>query len=163
MAGCYHRHMKFEHLITINDPADPLLEPLTRAQLWHGLLQRVDNPLLFLPGLQSFTLLERSEVHARRELDFGAARIVDSVRLEAGQQVEFVVETGAGHAGGSLCIRIEEPAPEVLFLRFTYHTNLEESGGEDAAYVDYVKSAYLDSDIECVRTIRELLATGQLH
>ena len=22
MAGCYHRHMKFEHLITINDPAD---------------------------------------------------------------------------------------------------------------------------------------------
>ena len=51
----------------------------------------------------------------------------------------------------------------MLFLRFTYHTNLAENGGEDAAYVDYVKSAYLDSDIECVRTIRELLATGQLH
>ncbi|MFV0371315.1 MAG: SRPBCC family protein [Azonexus sp.] len=155
--------MKFEHLIAINDPANPLIEPLARADVWRGLIYRVDNPMPFLPGLRGCTLLERSALHARRELDFGAARIIDRVHMKAEEAVEFVIEPGAAHAGGSLCIRIEEPAPGALFLRFTYCTNLEAMGSEDVAYADYVKAAYRDSDIECVRTIRELLAAGLLH
>lgn len=156
--------MKFEHLIAINDPANPLLEPLARSELWRGLVRRVDDPLPFLPGLRACALLERRPDYARRELDFGAVRIVDQVRLVAETSVEFVIEPTPEHAGGSLCIQIEEPAAGALFLRFTYRTEAgPQAAPDDAAYADYVKAAYRQSDIDCVSTIRQLIAEGMLH
>lgn len=153
--------MNFEHLIAINDPGNPLVVPLTRRQLWLGLLQRVDNPLLFLPGLQAFTMLQRQYDSALRELDFCATRIRDRVTLSEGTAVHFDIEPGDTHAGGSLTIRIEEPQPDHLFLRFTYNTGFgNQAGSEDAAYVEYVKSAYHQSDLDCVRIIRTLAADG---
>lgn len=153
--------MNFEHLIAINDPGNPLVVPLTRRQLWLGLLQRVDNPLLFLPGLQAFTMLQRQYDSALRELDFGATRIRDRVTLSEEAAVHFDIEPGDTHAGGSLTIRIEEPESGHLFLRFTYNTGFgNQSGSEDAAYVEYIKSAYHQSDLDCVRIIRTLAADG---
>ena len=49
--------MNFEHLIQINDPENPLVAPLTRDQLWLGLNHRIENPVPFLPGLESCTIL----------------------------------------------------------------------------------------------------------
>ena len=153
--------MNFEHLIAINDPANPLLVPLTRRQLWLGLVERVDNPQLFLPGIAACRLLERSPDSALRELDFGAARIRDRVTLIAEESVHFAIEPGEQHAGGSLTIRIEEPEADRLFLRFSYVTGFgNQAGSEDAAYVEYVKSAYHQSDLDCVRIIRTLAADG---
>lgn len=153
--------MNFEHLIAINDPGNPLVVPLTRRQLWVGLLQRVDNPLLFLPGLDSFTILERRFDSARRELDFGSTRIRDTVTLREDESVHFDIEPGDMHAGGSLTIRIEEPEANHLFLRFTYVTGFAaQAGSEDAGYVEYIKSAYYQSDLDCVRIIRTLAADG---
>ncbi|GHU45455.1 hypothetical protein AGMMS50289_16720 [Betaproteobacteria bacterium] len=43
--------MRFEHLIQINDLNNPLQEFLNREQLWQGLWQRVEQPEIFLPGL----------------------------------------------------------------------------------------------------------------
>lgn len=153
--------MKFEHLIQINDPANPLIVPLSRAQLWTGLMQRVDNPLPFLPGLESCTVVERSSTLIRRRLDFGPAVIEDHVTLETHLWVRFDIQPSATHAGGSLTISIEEPQPEALFLRFAYQTNLGEGGPlEDRAYAEYVKSAYHQSDVDTVRIIRTLAAGG---
>lgn len=153
------RTMKFEHLIQINDPANPLLEFLSREQLWQGLWQRVENPMLFLPGLESCEILERQESSLLRLLDFGAARIRDRVSFEVEEWLRFDIEAGASHAGGALTIRVEEPQPLALFLRFTYETSLQEES-EDGRYAEYVKSAYRESDLETVRVIRLLLAEG---
>ena len=71
--------MKFEHLIQINDPENPLIDPMTRDQLWQGLLHRVENPGPFLPGLESCTILDRAADTLLRELDFGPAVIQDRV------------------------------------------------------------------------------------
>ena len=49
--------MNFEHLIAINDPGNPLIPPLSREQLWEGLLHRIENPLPFLPGLESCAIV----------------------------------------------------------------------------------------------------------
>lgn len=153
--------MNFEHLIAINDPGNPLMVQLTRRQLWLGLLQRVDNPLLFLPGLASFTMLDRQYDSAVRELDFGAACIRDRVTLTEEEAVRFDIEPSELQPGGSLTIRIEEPAEGHLFLRFTYATGLAaQASSEDAAYVEYVKSAYHQSDLDCVRIIHTLAADG---
>lgn len=156
--------MKFEHLIEINDPGNPLIESLSREQLWQGLMLRVENPLPFLPGLESCTILERQAAELLRELDFGAATIQDRVTFEPGHWVRFDILPSESHAGGSLLITIEEPAAEHLFLRFAYRTTLAEAAfSEDAGYVEYVKSAYHQSDVEMVRIIRTLAAGGTLQ
>jgi hypothetical protein len=66
--------------------------------------------------------------------------------------------------GGSLTITIEEPDAGTLFLRFAYATGFAANpNSEDRAYVDYVKSAYQQSDLDCVRIIRSLTAQGSLQ
>ena len=153
--------MNFEHLIQINDPDNPLIAALSREQLWRGLLHRVENPLPFLPGLESCTIRERGAASLLRDLNFGAAVIQDRVTLADGAWVRFDILPSASHAGGSLTITIEEPQPGHLFLRFAYRTTLGEQGAaEDRAYVEYVKAAYHQSDVDCVRIIRTLAAGG---
>ncbi|MDD2885764.1 MAG: SRPBCC family protein [Dechloromonas sp.] len=156
--------MNFEHLIAINDPNNPLVLPLSRQQIWQGLLHRVDNPRPFLPGLESCTLLERSATMLKRRLVFGPAVIEDHVTLVDQHAVCFAIQPSEQHAGGSLTITIEEPASQHFFLRFAYVTTLGvQANSEDAAYIDYVKSAYQQSDLDCVRLIRTLAADGELQ
>ena len=45
--------MKFEHLIEVNDLANPLQAPLSREELWFGLLCRAEDARAFLPGLEA--------------------------------------------------------------------------------------------------------------
>ena len=152
--------MQFEHLIAITDPGNPLVVPLTREQIWSGLLQRVENPLPFLPGLESCTILERTSEGLLRELDFGPATLRDHVTMVEAQWVRFDIVPSATSAGGSLTINIEEPQPGFLFLRFAYRTALaSDPDSEERAYVEYIKSAYHQSDVDCVRIIRTLAAT----
>lgn len=153
--------MNFEHLIAINDPDNPLLEMLSRDQLWAGLVHRVENPVPFLPGLESCVILERGESELLRALDFGPAVIRDRVTLADRQWVRFDILPSDNHAGGSLTITIEEPEAGYLFLRFAYQTTLaSHPNPEERAYIEYVKSAYQQSDLDCVRIIRTLAAGG---
>ncbi|NJD23785.1 MAG: DUF1857 family protein [Betaproteobacteria bacterium] len=153
--------MQFEHLIAINDPGNPLIVPLTREQLWEGLLQRVENPLPFLPGLEACRIVERSDDRLLRDLDFGPATIQDRVTLATAEWVRFDIVPSAEHAGGSLTISIEEPQPGFLFLRFAYTTTFAANpNSEERAYIEYIKSAYHQSDIDCVRIIRTLADGG---
>ena len=154
--------MNFEHLIQINDLQNPLVETLNRDQVWQGLLHRVEDATPFLPGLESCTILERHADHLLRKLDFGAAVIHDRVTLVEQHWVRFDILPGEQHAGGSLTITIEEPEPGALFLRFAYYTSLSDQG-EDARYAEFVRSAYHQSDVDTVRVIRMIAASGGLQ
>src|SRR5574343_2078316 len=156
--------MKFEHLIQINDQQNPLIETLSRDQVWQGLMHRVEDATPFLPGLESCTILERHSDHLLRKLDFGPAVIHARVTLSENQWVRFEILPGEQHAGGSLTITIEEPEPATLFLRFAYATTFaSDPNSEERAYIDYIKSAYHQSDIDCVQIIRTLAAGGSLQ
>ncbi|MGB2904173.1 MAG: AtaL-like protein, partial [Candidatus Dechloromonas phosphoritropha] len=75
--------------------------------------------------------------------------------------VRFEIQPSPTHPGGSLTITIEEPEPAFLFLRFTYQTTLASGpDSEDRAYIEYVKSAYHQSDVDCVQLIRTFAAGG---
>lgn len=153
--------MNFEHLIQINDLQNPLIVVLSRDQLWQGLLHRVEDATPFLPGLERCTIVERHADHLLRRLDFGAAVIEDRVTLSEQEWVRFDIVPNEQHAGGSLTISIEEPEPDALFLRFAYTTSFATNpNSEERAYIDYIKSAYHQSDIDCVRIIRTLAAGG---
>lgn len=153
--------MQFEHLIQINDPQNPLIPPLSRQQVWRGLLHRVEDPVPFLPGLESCIIIERHADALLRQLDFGPTVIHDRVTLAEAHWVRFEIQPSPAHSGGSLTITIEEPEPAFLFLRFAYRTTLaSRPDSEDHAYIEYVKSAYHQSDVDCVRLIRTLAAGG---
>lgn len=153
--------MFFEHFVQINDPTNPDVPLLSRAEVWSGLWQRVEHPQLFLPGLTACAILAREGDCISRRLEFGNALIFDRVFHSEGEWLRFDVEAGEEHAGGVLVITLEEPEPGCLSLSFVYQTTLELSGA-DAEYAEYVKSAYRDSDLETVRVIRSLV-DGSRH
>ncbi|ATE61994.1 SRPBCC family protein [Thauera sinica] len=156
--------MKFEHLIEVNDLANPLQAPLTREELWFGLLCRAEDARAFLPGLDACRIVERSDGHLLRDLHFGGAVIRDRVTFRTLDWICFESEANEEHAGGSLRITIEEPQQGALFLRFQYQTTLPEgAGSEDGQYAGFVRSAYHQSDIDTVRVIRMIAESGGLQ
>lgn len=155
--------MRFEHLIEINDPLNPFIEPLSRQQVWDGLMYRVDEPTVFLPGLDRCVILSRSAERIERELHFGQACIRDTVTFALHEWVCFESAANAEHAGGKLTISLGQPEAGRLFLRFTYETTLPDgiAPGEFVQVSEFVKSAYRESDVDTVRIIRMIAANGR--
>ena len=155
--------MRFEHLVEINDPGDPRLTPLTPEQLWQGLVLRAMEPELFMLGLDRSEIVARGDSWMDRELHFGGATVQDRVVLEPRRGVRY--ERGHGRARrGTLSMMIEAPAEGALLLRFLYETTMptvDETGND--RYAEIVKSAYHEADLDTVRKIRELAASGRLR
>jgi hypothetical protein len=116
--------MRFEHLVEINDPLNPLLVPLSRAQLWLGLVRRAESPQEFVLGLSGAIIHARAEDGAATELartlDFGSFQVRDRVRLAPLSHTESRTEPSPHFPASRLLIRIEEPQPDYLVLRFIY-------------------------------------------
>jgi hypothetical protein len=155
--------MKFVHLIEINAVNNPLIPPLTREQLWRGLVIRAERPTLFQLGLDSCEIIERSAQHLARVLSFGKLVIHDSVRFEFMHQVLYHVPQQNEIPVSDLSMTIEEPQPGALFVRFEYDDHLpDDDDKENAIYNDFRRSAYEESDIDTIRVIRQLADQGQL-
>lgn len=156
--------MNFEHLIQINDPLNPLLDTLTREELWAGLVLRAEQPQLFVMGLDSCTILSRTEHTLERELHYGPATVRDHVTLTPHHQVRYDIAATDAHVGGSLTMTIEQPDELQLFVRFAYATTLPSAvqGSDDEQTHEIVKSAYREADIDTVRLIREYARNGRL-
>ena len=135
--------MKFTHLIEVNDPLNPLLAPLSREQLWRGLVLRAEAPGLFMPHLDECTIFERNGEVMLRELRYGSVVIRDQVTLLPQQQVQYRVPAQNDIVASSLDMTIEEPQPGALYVRFTYDADDSGAEGEaEAMYNDFRRSAY---------------------
>ncbi|MBN3816331.1 DUF1857 family protein [Paraburkholderia sp. Se-20369] len=148
--------MNFEHLIQINAD-DSTVPTLTREQLWEGLVLRAEQPQLFVIGLDSCVVHERTDTTLERELHYGHATVRDRVTFTPNRQVRYDIHAADGEIGGTLTMTIEERDDQQLFLRFEYRTTLAVSNDtEDARQThEIVKEAYRTSDIDTVRLIRE--------
>jgi len=151
--------MKFSHLIQINDPFNPLIDPLSREQLWRGLVLRAENPLLFVSALDRFEIVERRENTLSRVLHFGSLRLRDRVRFSPMNQVRYEIEAAGESPAASLAMTIEEPEPGQLFVRFDYET-VRDAGTAplEELYGRFAEQAYVESDIDTISTIRRLAA-----
>ena len=155
--------MKFEHLVQINDPLNPLIDPLTRSQLWRGLVRRAKQPKEFVETLDACEINVYSELVFTRTLTFGRLVIHDQVTLTPEESVRYDIEASREVPGGTLSMTIEEPGLEQLFVRFAYDTRAIEGGPpREAFYDEYVKQAYVEADVDSIMTIRKLLAEGAL-
>lgn len=149
----------FEHLVEINDPADPSIAPLSRAQLWRGLVLRAEDPRRFVYGLDACLVAERGPDFMVRRLRFGKKIVSDRVSFTGSESIHYAVAASEDYPASSLNIRIEEPAPGRLFLRFVYAS---EAPGADASFEDVVKQAYFEADLDTVARIRQLAVEGML-
>jgi hypothetical protein len=154
--------MRFNHLIEINDPLNPLIDPLTRQQLWRGLVLRAEAPALFIPHLDQCDIVKRSELSLSRELHYGEVVIRDHVTFTPQEEIVVEVLAQGEIPASSLSITIEEPQPEVFYVRFEYNDGTPDvTGSMDAYYNEFRKSAYYEADIDTIRIIRELADAGR--
>lgn len=157
--------MHFEHLVQINDPQLPMLDPLTRAQLWRGLVRRAEQPTEFVMALESCHIVGRrtdgDATVLERNLDFGPFQVRDEVTLRSLHEVSTLVQGTARWPTSRMVIRIEEPEPQALFLRFTYDAHAD-AQPLDTMALELRQQAYVSSDLDTVRRIRELASAGLL-
>ena len=154
--------MKFEHLVQINDPLNPLIDPLTRDQLWRGLMRFVETPVAFVAGLDKGTVTTRRDNHLQRELQFGRLCVCDEVTLVPMQSIHVATRASPEIPAGSLTITIEDHGTELLFVRFLYQTFPMGHPPVGEEYRDAVKVAYKHAGIDIIRRIREYADEGRL-
>jgi len=150
------RRLHHEHLVRINDPANPSGAWLTRKQLWEGLRHTVLMPQSLDDSIDEASVRTAADGTLQRHIRRGAATLIDAVELL--DQVSLTIRADAAgvFAGSTLTIRIEEPAPEMLFVRFTYDLiGLEPQRTEEEDHAR--RDAYQASDIERVRVARRYL------
>ena len=159
--------MKFEHLIQINDPKLPYIPPLTRQELWHGLVARAHTPALFILGMESCSI-EKTETQAEltrlhRRLNYGAFELEDTVELVHMSHTVTLVKASHICPESRMRIRIEEPEAGALFLRFSYEWASDESAADFNSTVEGLrKQAYINADVDTVQKIRELAQSAQV-
>jgi hypothetical protein len=155
--------MKFEHLLEINDPLNPLIDTITREQLWRGLVLRAEDPKLFVPHLDECTIVERSSGSLTRRLRYGELVIDDRVYLTPLQEVRYEVHAQGEIAQSRLSMRIETPSEGVLWVRFLYDDGNASAGDEmSKMYEEFKKSAYQEADIDTIKIVRQLASEGKL-
>lgn len=155
--------MKFEHLIEINDPLNPLIDALSIKQVWAGLVLRAESPKLFVPHLDDAIIDERSDSGFRRRLRYGELVVEDRVELEPMRQVRYRVAAQQDIAESSLTMTIEQPNENSLFVRFQYEDSHDEATDQaNAMYDEFRRSAYVESDIDTIGMLRELAQQGRM-
>lgn len=161
--GILTRIMKFAHLIEINDPLNPLIDRLNRDQLWRGLVMRAERPTDFVPYLDRCKILDRSAESISRELHYGDLVVRDRVTFLPQEQVRYDVPQQKDIPTSRLTMTIEEPQPDRFFVRFEYDDGAsEETDSEQEFYNEFRRSAYQESDIDTIRTIRQMAEEGRL-
>jgi len=142
----------------------PLLDPLSRDQVWDGLVMRAYAPEQFVLGLETSTVEElpaqSADKRLARTLDFGGFQVRDVVSLHEREAVVTDVAAGPDWPKSRLTISIEEPETEQLFLRFLYEWDEDRADTElDSMTLTIRERAYFAADLDTVAKIRQL-ATG---
>src|ERR1035437_1911290 len=119
--------MKFNHIVEIDDPLNPLIEPLTREQLWRGLVLRAEEPKMFVPYLDDCRLFDRSADALSRELRYGELVIRDRVTYFPQEKIHFQVPPQKNIHASSLTMSIEDPKAELFIIRFAYDDGTSEA------------------------------------
>ncbi|MCM0613008.1 DUF1857 family protein [Marinobacter sediminum] len=152
--------MTFEHIVQVNDLTKRELPILTRFQIWEGLVLRARRPDKFLVGVDEYEILEREPAYMKRCLELPGLQVFDEVRFFPETRIEYRTLPTDTVPGATLVMDIEEPEPESMFIRFRYHAASIETGGDAMPYDQYLHQAYVATDIETIKIIRELAETG---
>lgn len=147
------RHtLEFEHIVQVNDPANPQVADITRAQLWEGLLLRARCPQRFIEGIDCFAHPQTDSGFVR-EISAGEAHFYEDVTLEHDSRILTQTQADKPQIYAASEARIEEPERGYLFVRFRYSREMPEaSAAVDVA--EHLKAAYRQLDTDAIGLIR---------
>jgi hypothetical protein len=151
--------LRHEHLITVNEPDTPHSERLTREQLRFGLRHTVEVPQTLDPSIDAAHVRQLAPGVLARAISRGALTARDEVHFKDDDTIEIRADAAGAFAGSRLTIRIEEPTPQMLCVRFTYllyGIPAARDEKEDAAR----RSAYEYHDAERIRAARRHAASA---
>ena len=150
--------LEFEHIIQVNDLTDSSISPLSRAQLWEGLMLRARRPDKFVPNLTVHTEDLASD-EFERTIIAGESRFLEQVVVHPDGRIHTKTVDEIEQISAESITQIEEPEEGYLFVRFIYKRELEiENDGIDVG--EHLKSAYLETDRDAIAMIRELAESG---
>ena len=105
----------FTHTIPVNPPG--IRPTLSREQLWRGLVLRAEDPVAFVPGMESSEVLERFEHGLVREAVYRGQRIRERVTFNEPHTIQF--QQVESDRPGAVTNTIGGSAPD-LTLTFTF-------------------------------------------
>jgi hypothetical protein len=149
-------------------PVNPAGEaPLTRAQVWHGLVRKARDARLFLPpGLCTrCEVIEESDRHIVREATIAGEDLREIISFEPGSKVSFF--QAAGPREGVIINELFEDGQGELQLRFYCYLGLrgkQPGGAEELAEQAWMsgEQGYKTALLSTLKRSRELLEQGKL-
>ena len=141
--------------------------PLTRAQVWAGLVLKARDARLFLPpGLCTrCDVVEESATHIVREATIAGADLREIISFEQGSKVAFFQATGPRE--GVIVNELFEDDHGALQLKFYCYTGLR--GKAPDGPEEQAEQAWMDSDkgyktalLTTLQRTRALVAEGKL-
>jgi hypothetical protein len=149
--------LRHEHIVRINDPENLVSPWLTREQVWRGLHHTIVIPQVLDQSIDAADVHEIGPGRLRRQIHRGSYCLADEVEFTPNDSLTIRADAAGLFAGSTLTIRIEEPAPEALFVRFIYEVcGLADMRDEEEDHAR--RSAYHASDIERIRQVRRFSA-----
>ena len=141
--------------------------PLTRAQVWTGLVRKARDARLFLPpGLCTrCDVVEESDTHIVREATIAGADLREIITFEPEHKVTFFQATGPRE--GAIINELFEDAQGNLQLRFYCYLGLrgkQPNGPEEQAEQAQFDSeqGYRSALLSTLKQTREMLGNGTL-
>ena len=141
--------------------------PLTRAQVWQGLVLKARDASQFLPpGLCTrCEVVEESASHIVREATIGGADVREIISFEPGEKVSFF--QAAGPREGVIVNQLFEDEAGALQLKFYCYTGLRgkaPNGPEEQAEQELMDSdkGYKTALLSTLQRTRALVAEGKL-
>jgi hypothetical protein len=141
--------------------------PLTRAQVWTGLVRKALDARLFLPPnlCTRCEVVEESATHIVREATIAGDDLREIITFEPEQKITFFQATGPRE--GAIVNELFEDEVGALQLRFYCYTGLR--GKKPFGPEEQAEQALFDSDkgykaalLSTLKRTRELLAEGKL-
>ncbi|MGY3454017.1 AtaL-like protein [Bradyrhizobium sp. USDA 4353] len=142
-------------------------EPLTRAQVWKGLVFKARDARLFLPPnlCTRCEIVQESDTHIVREATIVGSDLREIIAFEPQKKVTFFQVTGPRE--GAIINELFEDEAGALQLKFYCYTGLR--GKEPNGPEEQAEQRQFDSDkgykaalLSTLKRTRELLAEGKL-
>ena len=146
--------------LPVNSPGTT--SPISRAEVWKGLVLKADNALPFVPSMTYCKVLEReNDNQFIREIEFRGERMKERITLEPETKVTF--ERLSGSVLGTIRNFIEESPTGDLELRFAFELELQGAAAgsqEEKAYAAEMEKAYLGAVDATLGAIRKMHDEG---
>lgn len=144
--------------LEVNNSSEAVGAPLTRAQVWDGLVSKARNAVPYVEAITECTIIEDKGDKFIREVVLNGERLQELVALRNENDVEFV--RISGNARGIIKNVIEEEAGS-LYLRFTFDFSLEgvPAGSEqEKIFSENMEASYLGAVKTTLAAIRSRLS-----